>query len=550
MNFRYRKLIWIVAILVIWAFDFMLHQGEPGISLTIAIVLSLIGGLLLAYIEEKKPAWTSYLLIPLILFFAVMLSVRREAGTSFTNLFLSVGGMAILAVTLVGGKWLRYSLTDYVVKFFSLAFGGLTNGAVLAFRKKESPEGVEESSEPAPAAAASGWKTIGVPVLRGLLIAIPVIALLAALLASADPIFSKGLENLLDLFRLEKLGEYLFRAVYILIFGYVLAGVYIQALVKSEDEKLIGVEKHWLPAVLGIVEAVVILGLVDLLFATFVGVQFRYFFGGQANISLEGYTYAEYARRGFGELLAVSIISLLLFLGLSSITRRETRAQRLLFGGLGIALVALVIVMLVSAFQRLVLYETAYGFSAMRTYTHIFMIWLGLLLFATIVLEIIQRQRAFALMAVIAAVGFGITLNLINVEAFIVRQNVALAESGVMLEPQSSSGMEEMQTSRYPLDMQYLNTLSSDAVPEMVAAFQRPNLSTHSKERLGAVLACKAAAYEDLTYQPAWVSFHLSQSRAVESLRQVVEQLPTLEPGEYGEVQVQGDSFYCYDILR
>lgn len=554
MKFRFSKPIWIVAILIAWAFDLMFFEKEPGISMTIAAVLCLAGGLVLAYWEGKKPARASFLLIPPIMFFAVMLFIRREGGTTFTNLMLTTGGLAILAVTLLGGKWLRYSLTDYFVKFFQLAFGALINGARLAFSKKTAEEGVADAPEhesPASAPATSGWKTYGVPVLRGLLIAIPVIALLAALLASADPIFSAGLEDLLDIFRLEKLGEYLLRAMYILIIGYILAGVYIHSLTASEDEKLIGVEKQWLPAFLGIVEAIVILGAVDLLFATFVGIQFRYFFGGQANISLEGFTYAEYARRGFGELLSVAIISLLLFLGLSSITRRDSRAHRLIFGGLGIVLVALVLVMLVSAFQRLVLYETAYGFTSLRTYTHVFMIWLGILLFATIVIEILQRQRAFALMAVIVLVGFGVTINLLNADAFIVRQNVALAESGLLLEPQSDSRMlETTQSSRYPLDMQTLNNLSADATPELVAAFQRPGLSTHSKERLAAVLACKVLDAEQREENVRWVSFHLAESRAAQSLRQVTAQLPTLKPDEWGMVEVQDDEFYCYRAIE
>ena len=51
---------------------------------------------------------------------------------------------------------------------------------------------------------------------------------------------------------------------------------------------------------------------VALLFAAFVLVQFRYFFGGAQNIGLQGFTFAEYARRGYGELMAVAFLSLLL----------------------------------------------------------------------------------------------------------------------------------------------------------------------------------------------------------------------------------------------
>lgn len=545
MKFRHTNRIWIAALIVAWIFDLMFWQKEPGISLTIAAILLIAAGLLLARSEDSRPAKTSYILIILILFFATMLSIRRQPGTIFTNLMLSAGGMAILAVTLLGGKWIWYSLADYMVKFFQLAFGALINGLrQLIDRKPASEDADAEQHESAP--APSGWRTNGLPVLRGVLLAVPVIALLAGLLASADPIFSAGLESVLDVFRLENLGEYLIRAVDILIIGYLLAGVYMHSLANSQDENLIGQDKPWLAPFLGIVEAVIILAAVDLLFATFVGVQFRYFFGGQANISLEGFTYAEYARRGFGELVSVAVISLLLFLGLSGITRRSSRTHRLLFGGLGIALVALVMVMLVSAFQRLVLYETAYGFSELRTYTHVFMIWLALLLLATIVLEIIQRQRAFALMAVIAAVGLGISLNLLNVDGFIVRQNVALSESGVKLEQSE----ERSNASRYPLDMQYLTNLSTDAVPEMVAAFQRPDLSAHSKERLGAVLACKAAAYDILEYRPRWVSYNLSSARAVQSLQSVSGQLPVLAADDEGMVEVQDESFFCFPLIK
>jgi len=46
-------------------------------------------------------------------------------------------------------------------------------------------------------------------------------------------------------------------------------------------------------------ESTIIFASLIVLFGAFVLVQVRYFFGGGANISAEGYTYAEYARRGF-----------------------------------------------------------------------------------------------------------------------------------------------------------------------------------------------------------------------------------------------------------
>ena len=55
--------------------------------------------------------------------------------------------------------------------------------------------------------------------------------------------------------------------------------------------------------------------VVDLLFLAFVLVQFRYLFGGAELVrGLTGMSYADYARRGFFELVAVAALSLPLLL--------------------------------------------------------------------------------------------------------------------------------------------------------------------------------------------------------------------------------------------
>ena len=61
--------------------------------------------------------------------------------------------------------------------------------------------------------------------------------------------------------------------------------------------------------VLGIVELGIVLGLLDVLFLAFVLVQFRYLFGGAELVQVSAtLTYAEYARRGFFELVAVAAL--------------------------------------------------------------------------------------------------------------------------------------------------------------------------------------------------------------------------------------------------
>ena len=300
------------------------------------------------------------------------------------------------------------------------------------------------------------------------------------------------MEKFIEIFRLENLPEYIFRGILILIIAYILVGILLYAAQKSQDEKLIGEEKPMLSPFLGFTESSIVLGSVLLLFAAFVIVQFQYFFGGQANINLEGYTYAEYARQGFGELVTVAVFSLFLFLGLSSITRRNEK-ERKIFSGLGITLVLFVLVMLFSAFQRLTLYETAYGFSRLRTYSHVFMIWLGALLITVVALEILRKQRAFAPAMVIAIVGFAATLNLLNVDAFIVRQNIARSAGGAKL------------------DMAYLADLSGDAIPALADAMDETSVSRVTREAVSVSLICHWYQNESRLTEPrSWQSFHLS----------------------------------------
>ena len=138
-------------------------------------------------------------------------------------------------------------------------------------------------------------------------------------------------------------------------------------------------------------------------------------------------------------------------------------------------MVLLVGVILVSAFQRLLLYEAAYGFSRLRMYTHVFMIWLGLLLAVVVVLDLLRRERLFPLAALLASLGFAATLALINVDGSIVRQNVARAPHG----QRTGCGLSGLALDR--LGPRRWRRPSSP-----------PSLPAWTREAVGAVLACRS----------------------------------------------------------
>lgn len=482
---------WLIVILLGWIFDFLFWKKPLGINFFIFIVLCLGTGIFLLRMDGLRLARRSSLLLLPIAFLAAVTFFRLEPMTVFLSIAMTLFLMGVFALTYLNGQWFRYGLIDYLLGYLRL-FGSMIARPlrISAEIRREQPPQSEKQKR-------NLW-----PIVRGVVIALPVIAIFASLLSSADPIFAKRLEDFLKVFKIENLPEYIFRLVYILVIAYALAGIYLHAAQKS-DETL--EEKSWVPPFLGFTESTIVLGSLVILFVAFVVVQFQYFFGGQANINIEGYTYSEYARRGFGELVTVAFFSLLLLLGLGAITRRETNTQRRTFSILGVSLVGLVIVILVSAFQRLVLYEFAYGFSRLRTYTHIFMIWLGLLLVAVVVLEVLHRERSVGFAMVVAALGFVVSLSLMNVDAFIVKQNIQreMDNAANTTVPQQSD-----------LDAQYFLDLSDDAIPAMAGAFANNSLPVSVREKVGASLACMRYSRDQIKTDNSWQSFHLSRWQA------------------------------------
>jgi hypothetical protein len=230
------------------------------------------------------------------------------------------------------------------------------------------------------------------------------------------------------------------------------------------------------------------------LFLVFVIIQFAALFGGEAFLRRQGLTYSEYARRGFFELLAVAIITLALILLLDHFTRRETKSQRTIFL-VGSGLMALMtIIILASAFERMQLYEMAYGFTRLRVYPHIFMIWLAILMAYFLVFLFLDKSYLFATGALAISLGFVITLDVLNPDAFIVRQNIARYDRGETL------------------DVDYLGSLSEDAIPAFLPLLD--DYPAAIREQAGPWLHQHLIRLDARQVDAAWPSYHLAINRA------------------------------------
>ena len=215
-----------------------------------------------------------------------------------------------------------------------------------------------------------------------------------------------------------------------------------------------------LPSVftLGTVETVIILGLVDLLFVAFVAVQVPYLFGGMDLVqNTPDFKLAEYARRGFGELVAVAALVLPMLLLSHWLLRKDTKTVGTIYKMLAGLQILLLFVVMASAVQRLILLtgELGYGMTTVRFYPMVFMTWLAIVFawFAVTVLR--EKRNHFAWGALWAAVFVLGATNLLNPDAFIARTNLQLMERG------------------RSFDVYYNARLSDDAVPTLINHFEK-----------------------------------------------------------------------------
>ena len=329
--------------------------------------------------------------------------------------------------------------------------------------------------------------------------------------------------------------KYPIKVFFAVLFIAFLVGVYLKAIHPAKEAQKPSPNMPWMKTFLGWTESGIVLAAVNLLFIVFVVIQMRYLFGGTANITETGYTYAEYARKGFGELVAVAVLSIGLYMLLTTITRTDTRFSKIGLTALSVLLMANLMVILASSLQRIMLYEQAYGFSRLRTYTHVFIYWLAALIVTVVVLELLRRRGHIALALVITAIGFGASLAILNVDGFIVNRNVQRAAAG-----------EE-------LDLYYLNTLSTDAVPRLLNYYNDPSLPREAVHKLGAALACREKTTDDPGKLP-WQSFNLSQARAYRLLQENADQWSQYDPYlVYNEwvIAMDGEEIPCstYDYM-
>ncbi|GIF08935.1 hypothetical protein Asi03nite_64730 [Actinoplanes siamensis] len=427
----------------------------------------------------------------LVLAAGVVLGVRRSADLPHSERWIrsgwAVAALALLAVPAVRNAW-------WLVTFSVLGALGCTALAIVGGRQVRS---ILFSLVATPYAAFQGipWvrrhlsasRSPGMARRIGFSAGLTIVVLLlfGALLSSADVAFSTLLDQAVpDL----AIGP-VFRWVFLAAVGGLIAVAGIYTLSAPPSTSSLDTEGRgrfglieWAPACAALV----------VLFGGFVAVQFAVLFGGSRHVlKTAGLSYAEYARSGFWQLVAVTLLTLAVLAGLARWAKRDLPVERLLLRVLLGLLCVLSVVIVASALSRMLAYQRVYSFTGERIFVMSFELLLGTV-FVMIALAGVRWKgrwipRATVALAVLMLLG----LAAVDPEGYAANRNAKRYEQ---------SGK---------IDAWYLRALSADATPALTRLpdpVRRCTLSWIA---------------EDLKEPDPWYAWNLGRSRARKALARV-----------------------------
>lgn len=438
------------------------HRMTPHRALLTGAAAGLAAAVLLPF-DEPGLGWS----LTAVVVFALLRQVRPGWAVLSTALF-AVGAF-------VAAEWL----------FALCAVAGCAAGS-LAVAGGRTARGLVFGAGAVPLAAvravpwvARGVKERGTPALvRPVLVTAALLLVFVPLLAGADAAFARLLGQItpdeaaggpITLFLVVGLGT--------------IGAAFLLASPRQVDET------GDLPRTVARRDWVLPVGALVVLFAAFVAVQVNTLFAGDEHvITTPDLTYADYARSGFWQLLAVTVLTLGVIAVVARFARLDSPTDRQWLRGLLGALSVLTLVIVASAITRMWLYQQAYGFTVLRVVVTACELWLGVVY--VLVLAAGVRLRGRWLARAVVGTGFAALVGLaaLNPDRLIAERNIERYEA----------------TGK--IDVWYLAGLSDDAVPALASL--PPGL--------------RACALEFRRVGPDdWTSFNLGRQRAAAVLAEV-----------------------------
>jgi hypothetical protein len=467
----------------------------PGINFPVWIAV-VLGAVLVLRRRDARIDLYDLWLPPAALGFATFIAIRDDASLLLFNV-LACSALTLAAAVAMGGQPITRTAWRRI-----LHVGG---AAVAVAWFGIAP--ISRGLRPMAAAFPARSNGPGAALVRGLLIALPIVIGFVLIFAAADAVFSSFIARALTL-RVEG-AELVARLVFAALAGWLFAGTMAAAWLSverypaSEGMQQVGADASTrVRPRLGTTETLVVLVSLDVLFAVFVLIQAAYLFPGADPIALTGLTYAEYARRGFFELVFAVMLAGALILTLDYLVAGRTTAYRLATA----VLVLLIGAVLVSAAVRLSLYQQAYGWTELRFYVLTCIGWLALGLVATLVALAVNRVSTLPKFMLGSALVIALACNFLGPQAFVTAQNLQRIVEPALV---PADGYKQ-------LDVEYIGYLGADSI--LVALDYLPLMPPEQAAALRPILEEQASEMRRTSLTTGWPSWNFARQRALEEL--------------------------------
>lgn len=421
------------------AFDLGVRQSLA----TVAGFLAFGGVIAALFLSRRVTGRRSTLVLGAALVLALALPFRASAWLIPFDVLAALLLIAVAVITTRGGSIFDAGVPTWAVRFTAVGMHLMAAGAFLL--------------PPLFTTKLGGAKLR--PLVIGLLAIAPVFLVVLLLLASADSVFASLIDFDLEI-------DSVFEHLFLLVVGGWLVGGLLAAASSHQPSKVRDITWR-----MGAAESVAGLAAVVVLYFVFVVTQIVVLVAGDDFVRrTSGLTYAEYARDGYFQLLAVAVITIgLLLVQRSTISTADAKWHRI-WRMLAVALVVLTLAMLGSALQRLSLYEDAYGLTMLRLYSSLFagLLAVVLMMVALRCLGVGGRREWLPASVTTASLVLLLGLNLVNPEALVVNRN-----------------LDRTDPSEAALDASYLASLT-DGLPTLADRYGE--LSPERQQQIGSAL--------------------------------------------------------------
>lgn len=315
-------------------------------------------------------------------------------------------------------------------------------------------------------------------IIAGMSISFPLVLIILVLLSSADGVFKYYLDNIPNLFNYMKIDELFWQTLFITVV-FLASFSYLSSLMQNKS--ISSKPGYYLHKFLDPTIVSTVLVSVNIIYVFFVTIQFTYLLGG---IKPQNLSFSEYARKGFFELVLVSIINLSILLFNINFTSNSGKISTIFNKISNSLLILCTLVMLYSAHYRMWLYEETYGYTYLRVFTHSFMIFIFITLIVTAI-KVWNTELPLLKYYIIISIISYMAINFVNVDSIIAQKNIQRYQRGK------------------DLDLSYFYVLSYDSVPYLESIINDENYSDRIKVFFKSKLM-------NLNERNDWQSFNLS----------------------------------------